>query len=87
MSPENKKPGDFPGSHKSIITALSRERGSAAAAAGRIRILKRESRAHHVRGVIDNNPVKILGGEHIDEELDPVTVEYEIALTRIFLDV
>lgn len=46
---------------------LCRERCSAAAAAGRVWVLERKARAHHIRGVIYLNAIQILRRKHIDE--------------------
>src|SRR2546423_174926 len=59
--------------------SLRRERRAAAAAAGGVGILKCESRAHHIRGVVDRDTVQVLCREHIDKEPDPGFVHHKIA--------
>ena len=66
---------------------LRRKRCPAAAAAGGVRVLESEARAHHIRGVIDHNAIEILGREHINEKFDAELVENEIALLGLFFDV
>lgn len=58
---------------------LRGERCSATTAAGRIWVVESESRAHHVRRVIDRDPVQILCRKHVDKETYAVLVHNEIA--------
>lgn len=78
-SPEKEKPGKIPGEKLKLPFSLSREGRSTSASAGRVRIFECETRTHHVRCVIDGDPVQVLGREHIDEKLDAVFLNYEIA--------
>lgn len=66
---------------------LSRERRSASAAAGRIRVLKGKARAHHIGRVVDGYTVKVLGRKHIDKEADALLVHDKIARLGLFLNV
>ena len=68
-----------PGWRGILVELLRRERRPAAAAAGGVRVLKSETRAHHIRRVIDRHAVQILRREHIDKELDAVLIDEKIA--------
>lgn len=66
---------------------LRRERGSAAAAAGGIRVIEGKARTHHIRRVIDRDTGEVLRRKHIDKKTNVVLVNDKVALTRFFLDV
>lgn len=66
---------------------LRRKRGAAAATAGCIWIVECESRAHHIRRVVDRDAIEILGREHIDKQPDAGFVHYKIAGLRLFLNI
>ena len=66
---------------------LRRERRAASAAAGRIRILEREARSHHIRRMVDGDAIQILCRKHIDKEPDVILIHNKIACFRFFLDI
>src|SRR5664279_327527 len=70
----------------SVRQLLRVERAAAAAATRRIRIREGEARALHRRHVVDRHAVEILGGEGVDEHLEPFLLDDEIIVSRLLLD-
>src|SRR5215208_2116224 len=66
---------------------LRRERGAAAAAARRVRVLEGEARAHDVRHVVYLDAVQVLHAEHVDEHADAVRLDDVVVGARLLLDV
>src|SRR5215207_10647235 len=62
------------------------EGATATAAAGRIGVLERESRALHRRDVVDRHAAQVLRREGVDEHLEAVLIEDQIVLGARVLD-
>src|SRR5688572_19054064 len=75
-----------PGSIILIGASSGRERVSATATAGGVRVLERESRSLHGRHVIDDDVVQVLRGERVHEQLEPLLLDHEVIVGRLILD-
>src|SRR6185437_13625946 len=75
-----------PSSRFPLPYSLCRKRAPATAAAGRIRILERESGALHGRDVVDRDAVQVLGRERVDEDLEALLLDDHIVFGGLLLD-
>src|SRR6266568_962370 len=66
--------------------ASDRERRSAAAAAGRVRILERETGFLEIALVVERDAVQVLGAEGVDEDADAGRLEHHIVLEGLVFD-
>src|SRR5687767_7486016 len=71
----------------SFIGARSgRERMSAPAATGGVRVLEREPRTLHRGHVVDGDVVQVLGRKRVDKELEALRLDDEVILGRLVFD-
>src|SRR5262245_16445982 len=75
-----------PGSIMRIGAGSGRERMSATATAGSVRVLEREARSLHGRHVAAGDVVQVLRANRIAEQLEPVLLYDEVIVRRLILD-